>query len=149
VAGGGEQAVDLLDAEHPRQFAPALGSFDDRGRVIATPPFGIEETIELADRRKPARDRACCEFALGEVAQIAAHIVRCRIRDAAFPGHQIVAEILQIAPIGRERVRTCATLGREHVEEQLDVRCAGRSGLARHRGPASVAWRTFQAGLTR
>src|SRR5262249_59112122 len=73
VTGGGEQAIDLLDAEHARQLAAALGPLDDRGRIVAAPSLCVEEAIELADRRQPARDRSCSEFARGQMAQIATH----------------------------------------------------------------------------
>ena len=56
-ARGGEQAVDVLDAEHLRQRASALRPFDDGGGIVAALSFGIEEAIELPDRRQPPRHR--------------------------------------------------------------------------------------------
>ena len=37
--------------------AAALGPLDDRGRIVAAAPFGIEEAVELADRGQPPRHR--------------------------------------------------------------------------------------------
>ena len=46
------------------------------------------------------------------------------------------AEIVEVAPVGRERVLAGAALGREHVEEQLDQGVVGVSRRAGHRQPS-------------
>ena len=46
--------------------APALGPFQHRRRIVAAFSFGVEETIKLAHRRQPPRQRRGLEAALGE-----------------------------------------------------------------------------------
>src|SRR5664280_2693578 len=50
-------AVDLGDGENFRYVARALWPFQHRGRIVAPFSFRVEETIELAHRRQPPRQR--------------------------------------------------------------------------------------------
>ena len=79
-----EQPIDVarlpstFGSVRPR-FGPSMMAAGSSPRC----PFGIEEAIELADRRQPPRHRSGGEAALRECAQIAADVVgrrrsRCR-----------------------------------------------------------------------
>ena len=90
-----QQPVDFGDRENFRQRAAALGPFEHRRRIVAAFSFGVEETVKLAQRRQPPRQRRGLEAALGERAEIAAQVVgrrhwrccgrrraRCAVRSA-------------------------------------------------------------------
>src|SRR5450755_475864 len=87
--------------------------------------------MELPDRRQPPRHRCRPEAAGGEVAEIGPKIGRGGGCDRAPPGLQKRGEIVEVARIGRKRVRRAAPLRGEHVEKQLDQ--ARRRRLARSR----------------
>src|SRR5207253_6957961 len=55
---GREQLIDMADGEHLRQSAAALRSLDRGGWIVLAISFGVEEPIELADRRKASRTDA-------------------------------------------------------------------------------------------
>src|SRR5207253_707020 len=119
---------------HLWQWAAALWPLDDRGRVVAAVSLGIEETIELANRRQPPRCRGGGKAALCERAQIGAHVLGRGLGDAASTRMQMRREVGEVAAIGGKRVGAGAALGHEHVEKGLDQPLVGMSGRAGHTG---------------
>ena len=120
-----EQLIDMAHRQHLGQCAAALRPFDSGSRVILAVPFRIEKAIELADGRKPPCDRGRRKSAAAQPPEIVANRVTVRRRDRAAMLTQIAGEILEITPISFERVRRGATLGRQHVEIEIDQPLVG------------------------
>jgi hypothetical protein len=106
--------------------------------------FGIEEAIELPDRRQPPRHRCRLEAAHREVAEIGPQIRRGgggdRARLRASLGRQKGGEIVEVAGIGFERVCRSAALRGQHVEKQLDEARRRRLARAHHRHWRLTKW---------
>ena len=118
--------MDVGDGEHLGQGPAAARPLDRGRRIVAAMAFGVEEAMELADRRQPARHRGGRESSCGQRAEIGAHVIAARRRDAAARRAQVRGIIREIARIGRQRVCGGAALGRQHVEIKLDETAVGR-----------------------
>ena len=80
--------------------------------------------MELADRRQPPGDRRCGKAAIIEIDEIGADVAGLRPLEGA----DEAAVVLEVAPVGGERVRRRAALGAHHFEEGFDVVGARRGG---------------------
>ena len=116
-----EQPVDLVLAHHLGQRPLLAGALDRPGRIVAAPALRIEEAVELAQRRQPARAAGLGKAAGGERGRHRRGAVGVGGHQrAARPRHE-TAGVLEIAAIGGDGVVGRAALDRHHLQEGLDV----------------------------
>ena len=130
LLGDGEQAVDVLHRQDLGQPLALARPFQDLRGIVGALALGDEEAMELADRRELARRRRGLEAQGLERREIGAQVV-CRGIERRTPACDETCRISRdVAAIGVQRVGRRATLGGDHVEEQLDEAVRGKI----HRG---------------
>ena len=140
LLGDGEQPVDLGHREHLGQAAAALGPRNRGGGIALGQALRIEEAVEAAHAGQPARRRGALEatrLQLGEVGPDARGLDGAGSKPQA---RQVAEIVVEIAPIGRERVGGRAPLGGQHVEIGVH-QALGAQGA--HSPPliSAAAWR--------
>ena len=134
-----EQVVDLPDATAPWAGCGRASALRSRrpdrrrdglrrrgsDRAGGSPRAAAPPTPPQIRARRAGRDSA--------------RIRRCRRSRRCRRLGEIGGEIGEVAPVGIERVRGRAALGREHVEKQLDQRFVAGARPSAHRAP-SARW---------
>ncbi len=108
-----------------------------------------EELEQLPDCRQPPRARGRRQTALGDRAQVGGNIGRDHDGQRLVSRGEKGQKIVEVAPVGLQRVVGCAPLGRQHLEELADqwcwsaamVNCRARAATLR------TAPRTRAAGI--
>ena len=128
-AGRGDQAGDLVLGEELGQRATLPRAVDDRRRIVAAPALGGEEAVELAQRREPSCRRARRHAGLREMGEVAADRRAVGGRQAAAAPPQEGGEVAEVAGIGLAGVGGGVALGRQHLQEGVEI--AGRFRVER------------------
>jgi hypothetical protein len=129
-----EETIDLSDTEHLRQRARPFRPFDHCRRIIAAASFRIKETKKLPNGGKPSPHGRGGETASGKRVEIGTQIFGRGIGNAAMGRAERCREIGEIPGVGGQRVLGSPTLGRNHVEEELDQDLIGPYALRSHGG---------------
>ena len=124
--GETQQPVDLGEAESLRQRAGTLRAFEHGGGVVLALPLGVEEAVELADRREAAGHRRRPQSAPRERAEIAAHILGRRRLDGSAGAREVGGKVRKVAAIRRQRVGRGPAFRRQHVEKKRNQPAVGR-----------------------
>ena len=144
---GGQQPVDLVDAQHARQVASLLGRGEQGGRVPVDHAATLQQREQAAHDAGPPGDGGAGVAAFGQRREVAAQGQQFDLAGMgdAPPGAG-TAEIGGVAPVGADGVLAASAFEFEVVDEQVDRRRPG--GRERRRPAATSPRRRPRAGAS-
>ena len=141
-----QQAIDFAERERLGQRAHALGAFQHRGGIVLALAFGVEEAIELPDRREPPRYGRGRHAAPRQLTKIAAQILGRGGGNGTVGAGEVRGEIGKIAAVSGERILAGAALRRQHVEIKRGEPLAGIARRTRRATNRSARHRSGRHG---